>query len=1839
MRTSKFNLLKILLLVLIGVSTLISCKKKAKDIIIEVDPTFGQYISAYTSGMVSANSTITIRFTMPAQKFTKAGDELDYNVFKISPSIDGKTYWVDDQTIEFKPTNPLVSGEIYTIRFFLGKVLEVHDSRFEKFDFSIRVIPQSIDVDFDGLIIKGKDDSITYNLEGTVRVADYTSIEKLTKCFWANYNSQNLELELQEIDLKSYRIKFLGIKRTARSGVVHVGWNSENIGGSSGGTAQFEVPAIDDFSVLSAKVVQSPSQYIQILFSENLSENQDYEGLVDVDGLSNLKFEQEGNILRVYLPLEKQGASEVKVFKGIKNFKGKKLEHDYTERFVFEDIKPGLRSLGKGTVLPTSQGLIYPFEAVNLKEVTVEVLKIFENNIPYYLQVNRLGENYDLRRVGYSIFKKNISLFDYGVVVPNKWTRFTLDMSKFFEADPGALYQIKISFNKKQLLTPCDKEENSNEATPDDNVTSGNDYYEDYDEYYYSDDYDWNERDNPCNSAYYSSSRMISQIILSSDLGLLAKKGENGKILVVVTDLPTAKPKSGVTVKVTDYQNQLIVEGQTNSDGIAELQLSRTPYLVTAIDGNQKGYLRVDNGTSNSLSNFDVGGFEVQRGIKGMIYGERGVWRPGDTLHITFILEDKAKSIPENHPIIFELHDPKGLIVKKMVASNSPVGIFYFPVPTDEQAPTGNWRAIVKVGGAVFEKYLKVETIKPNRLKINFELGEIPTSGEVNAPIHVKWLHGENAANLEAKYEITLSKGNAVIPKYSQYNFNDPGIDFETNTYTLWEGTLDANGNSRVVGRINKSKSMPAAVNVAFKGRVFEQGGDFSIDLFSKTYYPYNKLVGVLAPKPKPGMGWLETDADQEFSVVTIDAKGNAVNSSQLEVELYKLSWSWWWEQIDNSDANYVSRNYDKLITRKKISTVNGKATFSLRVDYPEWGRFYLKITDKETGVSCGNIVYFDWPWGYSKTQANRPGGASILAIATSKNECSVGESVQLTIPGAENARALVSIENGTRVISAWWVDASKPTNVIEVKTTPEMSPNVYLHVTLIQPHKGKTNDLPIRLYGISRLVVTDPQTILQPVIQMPDEIKTNQTFDIKVSEKNGKRMSFTLAVVDEGLLDINRFKTPDPHAVFYTQEAIGVKTWDIFNDVIGAYGGKLERHISIGGDDELRSQDGDNNQRFKPVVRYFGPFSLGKNDTKKVSVNLGNYIGSVRVMVVAAYEGAYGNAEKACPVRNDLMVLATLPRVLGPQEEISLPVNIFTMTDKVKNVTVKLKTSSNISIVGDEQRSVSFNKPGDRMVYFNLRVDGTGPAKVTVEASGNEVKSYQTIDIYVRNPISAVTRSIDTIITANGKISALFSTFGIPGSNSAMLEASVMPPLNLKRRLDELIQYPHGCVEQTTSAVFPQIYLDKLVELSSEQRGNINYFVNESITKLSKLQNTDGSFRYWPSYNYSDEWSTSYVGHFLIEAQNAGYNIPQSILNNWVNYQRIAAREYLYDASRYTNSGLIQAYRLYTLALAKKPEIGAMNKLKEQQLDLTAKMRLAAAYALIGQVETAKALIQNSPIKLEPYRELSFTYGSDLRDKAIVLETLVLLNDDSNGFRLAREISNSLSGNRWLSTQETAVSLLALSKMSMQSKERSDVSLRYTINGKTEKITTEKPIARSVLQIKEGNNNITYENLSTKPMFVNLSLTGIPPLGEEKTFESNITMKVAYLSNDGNVISPEQLKKGTDFKCEVTVFNPGVRGEVKEVALTQIFPSGWEIQNTRLESGENTTSSNFDYQDIRDDRVITYFSLKPNESKKFSVKLTATYAGKFYMPGPYCEAMYDNTIASYKKGGWVRVE
>lgn len=1832
-------------LVVVAISLLMmganSCKRDRSSAIIEVDPGFAEYISAYTSGMVSAQAAVTIKLSQPVECFTSQGKEVDTKLFDFSPSIKGKAYWVNNQEVIFRPNAPLKSGEIYRATFNLAKLVDVKEARYKKFDFTFRIIPQAVNAEFEGLVVENRQNPNTYSLEGVLQVADVASDEDLARCVVAKHNGRDLSVDIAPASApNTYRISIKGVERESKAGQVDVAWDSKPLGGSNKGAISFKVPPIGVFVVVGSQVVQAPNQSVALIFSDLLNSRQDFAGLVEIDGCSNLRFEVDRNILRVYPQYRLESERSIKIGRGVTNALGDRLSEEFQTSFIFEDMKPSVRSVTKGAILPTTEGLIFPFEAVNLKSVLVEIIKIYENNVPYYLQVNQLGGSDELNRVGYPVLKKVVDLSQVGLVVPNRWERYVLDLKSLFVADAGALYQIKISFNKHQLLDPCE----GVEVQPVDETINSSQFdepgYYSYYSYDYDDDYDWNQRDNPCNSAYYTSDRRIQQSIMSSDIGIIAKMGSAGGMLVAVNDIPTAKPKSGVEVRVSDFQNQTIATGTTNSDGLLNLQLSRRPFLITASNGKQRGYLRVDNATSNSLSNFDVSGAEVQKGLKGMIYGERGVWRPGDTLHICFMLEDKENTIPMGHPVVFELTDPHGALVKKLVQHHGEIGIYHFQVATDPQAPTGNWRAAVKLGGALFAKTVRVETIKPNRLKINFSLSNnvIPVSGNIDADLSVKWLHGAVAQNMKGVYEITVSRGRATFPNHDNFIFDDPSIYFATQTATLWEGSTNAYGVAKVQGSISRAEQMPAAVNVLFKGRVFEPGGDFSIDLFSSTYNPFSEFVGVVPPQPEAGKSWVETDKNHDITIATVDAKGNPTSCRNVVVELYKTTWRWWWEQPSGGEASYMSSNIDKLVMRTTTSTVNGRGTATLRVDYPEWGRYFLKVINRNSGSTCGTYVYFDWPYGMAKSQGDRPGGANVLSLATDKLEYNVNEDIKLTFPGVPGGRALISIENGSRVISSYWVSAEKQSNPVSIKVLPGMAPNVYVHVTMLQPHNQKNNDLPIRMFGIAPLKINDPQTILKPVISMPDELKSESTASILVRESSGKKMSFTLALVDEGLLDITRFRTPDPHSVFYAREAIGVKTWDLYNDVIGAYGGRMERLLSIGGDEEIKANDMEQVTRFVPLVRFFGPYTVeGKHD-KKINVSIPNYAGSVRVMVVAGNKGAYGFAEKSCPVRNEIMVMATLPRVLGPMETIALPVNVFVSNPKITKVNVKVRTSDNVEILGDASQTVDFSGATEKMVYFKLKTGvACTPVKVEVIAEGNGAKSNQEVSIEVRNPISRYTKCFDVVVPAESTEKLNFATFGIKGSNLAMLEASALPPLNLNKRLDELIQYPHGCVEQTTSAAFPLIYLKSLVELTPAQADDANKFVGEAISKISRMQSPSGGFYYWPSSTTIDEWSTTYAGHFLLEARSRGYDVPQHVIDSWLTYQKQAARQYSYADNSTFRHDLLQSYRLYSLALAKKPEVGAMNKLRENEIGLIARMRLAAAYVLIGQDAAALKLVEAESYELQPYRELSYTYGSHNRDRAIILETLLLLKQESRAFPVAMEVSSAISGNQWLSTQETAVMLAALSKMAIGDGKSSDLKMQYKLNGKSGSVESKMPIVRGQLDIAEGDNKIELTNGTKNRIFASISVSGIPQLGEEASYSNNLKMSVKYMLKNGAVVDPAKLKQGTDFICEVTVSNPGIGGELNELALTQIFPSGWEIQNQRLDGtgGEQA----FTYQDIRDDRVLTYFGLHPSTSKTFTLKLTATYAGRFYMPGPHCAAMYDSSISAAQSGGWVVVE
>ena len=916
-----------------------------------------------------------------------------------------------------------------------------------------------------------------------------------------------------------------------------------------------------------------------------------------------------------------------------------------------------------------------------------------------------------------------------------------------------------------------------------------------------------------------------------------------------------------------------------------------------------------------------------------------------------------------------------------------------------------------------------------------------------------------------------------------------------------------------------------------------------------------------------------------------------------------------------------------------------------------------MYVKDRESGHATGGTVYIDWPDWRGRSNKTDPSGIKMLAFSLDKDSYEIGETATAIIPAAAGGRALVSLENGSTVLQQQWLEVSDQGDTkLTFKITPEMAPNVYLHISLLQPHAQTVNDLPIRMYGIAPVFVTNRQTILQPQIKMPEVLRPETDFNVTVSEKSGKPMTYTLAIVDDGLLDLTNFKTPDPWNEFYAREALGIRTWDMYDDVLGASGGRYSSLFSTGGDASLKPADAKAN-RFKPVVKFIGPFYLAKGKQQTHTLKLPMYVGSVRAMVVAGQDGAYGNAEKTAFVRTPLMLLSTLPRVLSTQEEITVPVNVFAMENQVKNVTVSLEASgAGVQITGNRQQSLTFDQPGDQLAYFTLKTGSkTGKATIHLTASGNGQQTKETIEIEVRNPNPVVTLRNSQWIEAGQEAELSYTLAGSSSANNQVqLEVSRIPSVDISRRFDFLYNYQHHCTEQLTSKALPLLFVSQFKAVDEQEAEKIKTNVQEAIRQIYARQLPNGGFVYWPGNAVADEWITSYTGMFLTLAQEKGYAVHPNVLNKWKRFQRAAAQNWRMpqEASNWQiwQSELQQAFRLYTLALAGAPEYGAMNRMKEQPgLSIQAKWRLAAAYALTGKMKPAGELVYNAETTVIPYSSMNLIYGSSDRDEAMILETLILMKRDRDALQQAKKVSQNLAQENWFSTQSTAFALMAMGRLAEQLSGTLDFT--WSWNGKQQpavksaKAVYEKEIATSpksgTVSVKNQGKGALSVDLITRTQLLNDTLPAIA---------DNIRLDVKYTDMAGSPISVEDIRQGTDFMSAVTLSNISGTSDYSNLALTHIIPSGWEIYNERMivpeASSSNSNEANtpessadkYTYKDIRDDRVLTYFDLRRGESKTFTVRLQATYAGNFILPAIQCEAMYDAAVQARTKAGRTTV-
>jgi len=1807
-----------------------------------VDPGFSNYVNAFTSGVMSNSDNIKVVLLQPYAN-AKAGEPLTETVFSFSPTIEGQAYWLDQQTIEFRPNGKLSSGQFYEASFHLEKLMAVEEP-FENMVFSFMVMHQSLTVNFQGIKPTDLDDFSKQEIFGTVRTTDVVVPANLEACFTAEQDGKHLNIVwTHKTGSKTHGYTITNVKRGNNEKFIELAWNGEAIGVDVADEQDIRMPPLGEFSVIKATTVREPGLHFSIQFSDPVDTRQDLNGLIYLVSGHEMRLSISQNEVKAY-PVGKLDSEEtIIVNQNVINSKGNVLIKGYEQDVQFNLEKPALELIGDGVIMPSNGELDFPFKAINLKAVNIRVIQIYENNISQFFQDNQHNGTSNITRVGRMVYDGTVDLvsdepIDYGI-----WNNFKVDLNRLIETQPGAIYRVMMSFERYQSLYPCG--DSTGVARPMKRTElnfDSNEYYFNSNNWFegYS---DYENRENPCSDSYYKYyERQVSKNVLASNFGIIAKEGADHEFDVVVTDLRSTDPISGVTIEAYNYQNQLVASGATDGDGFVRFKTQHKPYLLMAKKGDQRGYLRVDNSSALSLSLYEVGGSEIKQGIKGYIYGERGVWRPGDSLFMSFVLEDKLQTIPETHPIIMELYNPMGKLHDKKVSTTGVKGMYAFKFKTNEKSPTGTWRVKAIVGNSVFEKSVKIETIKPNRIKLDFDFPDVISSHQsISATLSAQWLYGSPAAGLKARVEMDVTNMKTAFKGYENYQFDDRSNQFDMEEPVIVEGKTSATGEVKLNFKWRKPNKTPGMLKVKFKTKIFEKGGDFSQDYLSKKYSPYSSYVGIKLPG---GSNWrkaLNTEESHGVSLVAVNENGKPVTRN-VKVELYKVSYNWWWEGDGADDlTRYINRRSNDLIKSDNFTISNGKSIYDLNFPDRGWGKYMIRVIDQESGHSTLEEFYADYSGWYSDMDGNTE-AASMLNLELDKAEYSVGETAQVTVPSGGVGKLYVTIEKGDHVIKQFWVDATEGSTKFEVDLDKDMAPNVYVNVVFIQPHAQDKNSLPIRMYGVTPLFVSDPETHLKPVITAPKTVQPETKFTVKVKEQNGKKMAYTLAVVDEGLLSLTRFKTPNPWSTFYAKEALGVRSWDMYKYVMSAQTGKMTALLAVGGDEGLVYKADATANRFKSVVQYLGPFYLDAGDEAKHTIKIPNYIGAVRVMVVAAHEGAYGSTEQEIQVKKPLMVQTTLPRVLGPSEKITIPVNVISMSSKIKTVKVKVTTNDLLVANGSTVKTVTFSKKGDKTIYFDYNVARKlGVAKFKVEISSGKEKAYEEIEILVRPSNPVIEESQFSMVDGGASWNYNYKSFGITGTNTAKLQISQIPDLNLEKQLGYLIRYPHGCIEQTTSAVFPQLYLSSFVNLTKTEQEKIDANILAALHKYRSFQNSKGGFSYWPNGNsHASEWGTNYAGHFMVEAKTKGYEIPEGLLKAWLKFQKRTATQWnrnnYFAWGRY-NGDLAQAYRLYTLALAGKPEVGAMNRLKKDaKLSNPAAWRLAAAYAIIGREKAAKELAQRDYI-VASYRDMGYSYGSSLRDQAMVLETMIYLKDNVRAGELVLDIASELNTG-WHSTQTRAYALLAIGKSIGSGSGSTDLNCEVTINGNTQQLNSDLPMYQLEIGAKAlRSGSVAVKNSSDRPLFVSFVQAGIPTENKIVTSEKDIQMTVEYVDMQGSSIDVSRLTQGQDFKAIVKVTHPGIRKAYQEVALNQIFPSGWQIINSRV-TDDSQSNSQLDYQDFRDDRVYSYFNLNKRQTVKVEVLLNATFLGRFYQPAIFCAPMYDERISSIKAGGWVDV-
>jgi uncharacterized protein YfaS (alpha-2-macroglobulin family) len=1336
-----------------------------------------------------------------------------------------------------------------------------------------------------------------------------------------------------------------------------------------------------------------------------------------------------------------------------------------------------------------------------------------------------------------------------------------------------------------------------------------------------------------------------SRFISLSDIGIIAKQGQE-KMLVFTNSIKTAGALNGVTVNVYGSNNQLIGTGASDATGVAEIAIARKdiagfkPAMIIAKTADDFTYLPFNN-TRVNMSRFDVGGKRNNAtGLDAFIYAERDIYRPGEKVNFAVMLRDRKWKSPGEIPVKMKFLLPNGKELKSFRKTINEGGIAEGNVDISTAAITGSYLLEVYSATDVLlaSKNFMIEEFVPDRIKVTAKLNRVALRPGESSVLNVNAVNffGPPAANRNYETEIQVKQKGFFAKNFGDYEFT---LANSSNFFdkVVKEGKTDAAGNAVENYEVPALYANVGLLQANFYTTVFDETGRPVSRRATADIYTQDVFHGI----KDDGYYYYSLNQPVQFKLVSVNRDGAAVNATAKVVVIkheYKTVLV-----KSGSYFRYESQKQDKIMADKEMAVGNA-TTYSYVPRSP--GDYEVRVYRPGANAYVSKAFYSYGSWGADNAsfEVNNEGH---IDIELDKESYNSGEVAKVLFKAPFSGRMLVTMERDG-VISHQYIEMAKRTATIDMKLDAAHVPNVYITATLFKPHE--VSDIPLTVaHGFQNIKVEEKSRKIAVQISAPQSSRSQK--QQRVTVKATPNSYVTLAAVDNGVLQVTDFQTPDPYAYYYQKRALEVTAFDMYPLLFP----ELRTRLSSTGGDGSMDMDKRVNpmpaKRVKIMSYWSGVQKTNGSGNASFDITLPQFSGQVRLMAVASKGEQFGMGEATMTVADPIVISSSLPRFLSPGDTATIPVTLSNTTAKQATGQAFITVSGPMRIIGASAQQIAIQPNAEARAVFQVVADQTinvGKVTVNVNALGEQFKEETEIAVRPPSTLQKLTGSGAIAGGATQRVALPINDF-IPASTAYELVISRSPVAELAEHLRYLVQYPYGCTEQTISAAFPQLYYSDFADLlnsKGDNKQNAVANIMEAIRKIKMRQLYNGAITLWDGEGTEDWWTTTYAAHFLLEAKKAGYDVDPSLLETMLGYlsNRLKTKETItYYYNRDQNRKIAPkevSYSLYVLALANRTQVSAMNyyKANPQLLALDGRYLLSAAYATAGDKRSFISFLPSSFSGEYSVQQTGGSFYSETRDEAIALNALIDVDPGNAQIPvMARHVSDRLKKERYLNTQERAFSFLALGKLARKAAQ-SNVTAEIRVGGKTiGKINgNDWKANHTVLKgaavdiVTKGNGRLYYA----------WQLEGISTNGAYKEEDNYIKVRRAFYDRNGNPVTGNTFRQNDLIVIGVTL-EKAYSNAVENIVITDLLPAGFEIENPRtkeipgmdwIKNAAEPTAL-----DVRDDR-IHFFVDATTQRQTYYYAVRAVSLGNFKQGPVSADAMYNGEIHSYHGAGLIRV-